>query len=201
MIEVMFDHNLQYREFVYIFEDFDDSAEPHTPQLEENLKKAEELSDQILDEFLSQLVEKQDSTSATVINNYVSHLKNDIEPKNGGFPNTPKMVRELFKAVKMQFDDASQDNFDLISEDLVNDFKKKLADKLDLDKATREWMDKQIDREQDRQWLNGDQEHHPHHFDLSNNQGFEQAEDYLAKLKSFFAEDITAENAENMFIV
>ena len=30
MIKIMFDHNIQYEEFVYIFEDIFNVAEPHT---------------------------------------------------------------------------------------------------------------------------------------------------------------------------
>ena len=45
----MFDHNIQYQEFVYIFEDIFSNAEPHTDRLERNLDDAEDLAIEIED--------------------------------------------------------------------------------------------------------------------------------------------------------
>jgi hypothetical protein len=55
MIKIMFDHNLKYKEFVYIFEDFFNNAEPHTERLEKNIMEAEQISYDLEDAFLEDL--------------------------------------------------------------------------------------------------------------------------------------------------
>ena len=55
MIKIMFDHNIQYKEFVYIFEDIFNLAEPHTERIERNLNEAEDIAIEIEDEFLEEL--------------------------------------------------------------------------------------------------------------------------------------------------
>mmetsp|Transcript_4662 Transcript_4662/g.7919 ORF Transcript_4662/g.7919 Transcript_4662/m.7919 type:complete len:212 (-) Transcript_4662:504-1139(-) len=57
MVETMFDHNLQFEEFVYIFEDIWNNAEPHTESIERNMREAEDLKDEISQEFLDKLTE------------------------------------------------------------------------------------------------------------------------------------------------
>jgi len=51
-----------------------------------------------------------------VVEDYIRHLKEDVEPKNGGFVNTKAMRQSLYNAIKYRFDTLSQKNFDLVSD-------------------------------------------------------------------------------------
>ena len=86
------------------------------------------------------------------------------EPKNGGFPNTEKMIKALLEVLVFRFDDESSKNFDDITEKYANEFQRRVQDKLDLDPDTREWMDRIIEENEKRDWMRGDQAHHPHDF-------------------------------------
>jgi hypothetical protein len=43
IIETIFDHNMKFKEFAFIFEDIWNNAEPHTERLDRHLKEAEQL--------------------------------------------------------------------------------------------------------------------------------------------------------------
>ena len=65
MIKIMFDHNIQYKEFVYIFEDIFNLAEPHTERIERNLNEAEDIAIELEDKFLEELSEEMQKSLTT----------------------------------------------------------------------------------------------------------------------------------------
>jgi hypothetical protein len=94
MIKIMFDHNLKYKEFVYIFEDFFNNAEPHTERLEKNIMEAEQISYDLEDAFLEDLAKEMHDQLTVMIGTFIAELK-EKEKKNGGFPNTDLMINAL----------------------------------------------------------------------------------------------------------
>ena len=139
MIKIMFDHNIQYKEFVYIFEDIFNNAEPHNDRINRNLDDAEDLALDIEDEFLDELAKTMQDALTTQIASFISEMKQK-EIKNGGFPNTELMINALEEAVKFKLDNINNEIFDTISEEKAKKFELQLRDKLDLDPETREWM-------------------------------------------------------------
>jgi hypothetical protein len=135
----MFDHNIQYKEFVYIFEDIFNNAEPHNDRINRNLDDAEDLALDIEDEFLDELAKTMQDALTTQIASFISEMKQK-EIKNGGFPNTELMINALEEAVKFKLDNINNEIFDTISEEKAKKFELQLRDKLDLDPETREWM-------------------------------------------------------------
>jgi hypothetical protein len=179
MMEIMFDHNLQFKEFVYIFEDFWNYADPHTERIMRNLGEAEEIRDRLHVLFKEDLEVLQDSLIPQVVDDYVTHLKKDIEPKNGGFPNTESMFTELYRAVKFRFDNEAQKNFDQVSDKYVAQFREGLQEKVELDPETREWMRKRIEEEEKRAWMHANQAEHPAEIDLKVHTYKEEMEKFI----------------------
>tara|TARA_B110000305_G_C19103485_1_gene476349 strand:+ start:314 stop:601 length:288 start_codon:yes stop_codon:yes gene_type:complete len=95
----MYEHNMQFKEFVYIFEDFWQNSEPHTDRLERNLQDAEKVRDEQIEYFIDDLTNVQKDTIDDLVHDYCYHLKTDKEPRNGGFPNSEKMIKALVEAV------------------------------------------------------------------------------------------------------
>ena len=62
MVQIMFDHNLQFKEFVFIFEDFWKNAEPHGERLERNINDVQDIREKLIKEFIMKLEEKQNET-------------------------------------------------------------------------------------------------------------------------------------------
>ena len=107
MIQIMFNHNMQFREFVYIFEDFWNNAEPHTDRLERNINEATEILEELSQEFIDELGTVQLKSLTNVVTDYITDLKKNKEPKNGGFPDTEKMIKALLEVLVFKFDDIS----------------------------------------------------------------------------------------------
>ena len=139
MIKIMFDHNIQYKEFVYIFEDIFNNAEPHTERIEKNLDDAEDLAIDIEGEFLSTLEKRMQDALTTEIASFISEMKQK-EQKNKGFPDTELMINALEEAIKFKVDNINNELFDEVSQTSADDFEAQLRDKLDLDAETRKWM-------------------------------------------------------------
>lgn len=56
MIQIMYDHNMQFGEFVHIFEDFwNNQDEAHTARIEKNLAEAEKVRKDIIQLFTEKL--------------------------------------------------------------------------------------------------------------------------------------------------
>ena len=100
---------------MYIFEDFWNNAEPHTPRLEKNLQDAEEISIELEDEFLLALAIEIQEELTIVIGTFIAELK-EKEKVNGGFPNTDLMINALEEAIIFRVDTINTDSFDYISE-------------------------------------------------------------------------------------
>ena len=139
MIKIMFDHNIQYKEFVYIFEDIFNNAEPHTERIEKNLDDAEDLAIDIEGEFLNTLEKRMQDALTTEIASFISEMKQK-EQKNKGFPDTELMINALEEAIKFKVDNINNELFDEVSQTSADDFEAQLRDKLDLDAETRKWM-------------------------------------------------------------
>lgn len=135
----MFDHNIQYKEFVYIFEDIFNNAEPHSDRINKNLDDAEDLALKIEDEFLDALADTMHEALTTQIASFISEMKQK-ELKNGGFPNTELMINALEEAIKFKIDNINNEIFDDISGKKALEFEEQLNQKLDLDPETLEWM-------------------------------------------------------------
>ena len=139
MIKIMFDHNIQYKEFVYIFEDIFNNAEPHTERIEKNLDDAEDLAIDIEGEFLNTLEKRMQDALTTEIASFISEMKQK-EQKNKGFPDTELMINALEEAIKFKVDNINNELFDEVSQNSADDFEAQLRDKLDLDTETLKWM-------------------------------------------------------------
>ena len=139
MIKIMFDHNIQYKEFVYIFEDIFNNAEPHTERIEKNLNDAEDLAIDIEGEFLNTLEKRMQDALTTEIASFISEMKQK-EQKNKGFPDTELMINALEEAIKFKVDNINNELFDEVSQTSADDFEAQLRDKLDLDPETLKWM-------------------------------------------------------------
>ena len=114
MIKIMFDHNIQYKEFVYIFEDIWNNAEPHNERIEKNLDEAEDIALDIEDEFLDDLAQEMQHALTTQIASFISELKEKAK-KNGGFPDTELMINALYEALKFKVDNINNEIFDELS--------------------------------------------------------------------------------------
>ena len=139
MIKIMFDHNIQYKEFVYIFEDIFNNAEPHTERIEKNLDDAEDLAIDIEGEFLNTLEKRMQDALTIEIASFISEMKQK-EQKNKGFPDTELMINALEEAIKFKVDNINNELFDEVSQNSADDFEAQLRDKLDLDTETLKWM-------------------------------------------------------------
>ena len=164
MVQIMFDHNLQFKEFVFIFEDFWNNAEPHGERLERNINEVQEAREDLILEFVAKLEEMQSETIKQVVSEYIVNLKKNKEPKNGGFPNTDKMINALIEVIKFKFDDQSSLNFDALSEEYAKKFGEKVSNKLDLDPESIEFLKKAREEKEKKLWMRGDQAHKPHSF-------------------------------------
>ena len=58
MVQIMFDHNLQFKEFIFIFEDFWKNAEPHGDRLERNINDVQDIREKLIKEFVTKLDSK-----------------------------------------------------------------------------------------------------------------------------------------------
>ena len=164
MVQIMFDHNLQFKEFVFIFEDFWNNAEPHGERLERNINEVQEAREHLILEFVAKLEEMQSETIKQVVTEYIVDLKKNKEPKNGGFPNTDKMINALIEVIKFKFDDQSSLNFDALSEQFAKKFGEEVSNKLDLDPESIEFLKNAREHREKKLWMNGDQAHNPHSF-------------------------------------
>ena len=119
----------------------------------------------MLEKFQEELDEEQNDNIKKVVKEYIVDLKKNKEPKNGGFPNSEKMIKALIEVIKFKFDDLSSKTFDALSEEYAARFGQEVSDKLDLDPETLEWMRKAREEEEKKMWMRGDQAHNPHHFE------------------------------------
>ena len=67
-------------------------------------------------DFTAALAKQQDVMMKQQIAKYIDHLKNTLEPKNGGFPDTPLMKKQLLSYMTYVFDTLAARNFDKISD-------------------------------------------------------------------------------------
>ena len=58
MVQIMFDHNLRFKEFIFIFEDFWKNAEPHGERLERNINEVQDIREKLIKEFVTKLDSK-----------------------------------------------------------------------------------------------------------------------------------------------
>ena len=141
MIQIMFDHNLQYPEFVYIFEE--GGEEPDTERLERHMTLAAELRDKTIEEFKTKLEDEQKEVLRVCIQHYVTDLKTK-EKKNGGFPNNKKMIGALVDTAKYYYNYMSNKNVDQLKQEFQDKFMANVQNKLDLDHEALMKIDEQM---------------------------------------------------------
>ena len=104
----------------------------------------------------------QKETIKKVVTDYIVDLMKNKEPKNGGFPNSEKMIKALVEVIKFKLDDQSSLNFDALSEEYAKEFGEQVSNKLDLDPESIEFLKNARKEQEKKQWMRGDQAHNPH---------------------------------------
>ena len=131
MIQLIFDRNLESKDFLEIFE----SDDNYQPALDTKLIQAQSIVEKKVKEFGKMHSKAQTDNTKKIVNKYVGDLKKKAD-QNGGFPDTESMKTALFGQVAFLYEQQCQDIYKNTSKEFIKQTKEEVT-KL-LDKIERE---------------------------------------------------------------